>query len=514
MLEQTGFLFALPRELRDLIYEFYLAVEGGYVFNPNTVRLVTANNNNALIDLALAYTCKLAAAEMHNLGLKVNAINFFTVFSDEKRSTIGRFQSIYKAYTDVEQGLLSLAGPWIDEEIFRQIEDSYPQFTGLLYVIKRGGICINSTTNTSWGEVPSLFRAFISKTLRLVSHNPGYCRAVSDSLFMSWVSPHLHEFLSFSHPAWVVPTEVILDDMRRTTRLNFMYPEYSMREKYRLSATSTALNYITSLSPEVFSSIRKIVLHENHTSICWPESHAQYMIPMCRRNPNLRIEQRVGLWMNVWPASSDRITTLLGNDYATLSSDGLHVLHSGNTTRPSLAPWIMETLALPSLGMPPDTFKLVFDGEVIDNITSRVLEDSELTSRVFAVTQRDAAWQGVFEEFGISQDVIAGSSTWQQMIGNQSYIMRGFPEAVRDITEGSSPLISCNFKVGSSWNTEELQSESFTWSLHQWEEQWLDNHTETFSTDPFLPEWLSIRLEDVVPGGDDLGDDEEALNLG
>ncbi|KAF7449583.1 hypothetical protein A1F99_066320 [Pyrenophora tritici-repentis] len=49
--------------------------------------------------------------EMPNLGLKVNAINFSTVFSDEKRSTIGRFQSLCKAYADVEQGLLSLAGP-------------------------------------------------------------------------------------------------------------------------------------------------------------------------------------------------------------------------------------------------------------------------------------------------------------------------------------------------------------------------------------------------------------------
>ncbi|KAA8619116.1 hypothetical protein PtrSN002B_011009 [Pyrenophora tritici-repentis] len=174
----------------------------------------------------------------------------------------------------------------------------------------------------------------------------------------------------------------------------------------------------------------------------------------------------------------------------------------------------METLALPSLGMPPDTFKLVFDGEVMDNITSRVLEDEELTSRVFAVAQRDAEWQGVFEKFGTSRDVIPGSTTWQQMIGNRSYIMGGFPESMRDITERNSPLISCNFKVRSNWNTEELRSESRTWSLNQWEKQWLDHHTEKFSTDPFLPEWLSIRLEDVVPGGDDLGEEEEALNLG
>ena len=77
MLDQRGPLFALPRELREIIYEYYLIVEGGYAFNPDTDKLTTADNEP--IDLALSYTCKLAAVEMRNLGLKVNTINFFTV---------------------------------------------------------------------------------------------------------------------------------------------------------------------------------------------------------------------------------------------------------------------------------------------------------------------------------------------------------------------------------------------------------------------------------------------------
>lgn len=57
-------LFKLPRELRDLIYEFY------------------AYDKNIGRALNLAYTCKAAAAELPSVLLRANKIAFTPAYSD------------------------------------------------------------------------------------------------------------------------------------------------------------------------------------------------------------------------------------------------------------------------------------------------------------------------------------------------------------------------------------------------------------------------------------------------
>lgn len=60
-------LLKLPGELRDLIYELYLTVQGGYIPNYAIGKLTVADGK--AVDLALTYTCKLVVAEMHGLAL-------------------------------------------------------------------------------------------------------------------------------------------------------------------------------------------------------------------------------------------------------------------------------------------------------------------------------------------------------------------------------------------------------------------------------------------------------------
>ena len=52
-------LFTLPRELRDMIYEYYLSTENGYSYCYETGKLT--ERDGLPIDIALTYTCKLAA---------------------------------------------------------------------------------------------------------------------------------------------------------------------------------------------------------------------------------------------------------------------------------------------------------------------------------------------------------------------------------------------------------------------------------------------------------------------
>ncbi|KAB5515452.1 hypothetical protein GE09DRAFT_1159663 [Coniochaeta sp. 2T2.1] len=66
----------LPRELRDMIYEEYAAVDGGHIFNPDSGKLRSAKPHAH--PLALQRTCKRAALEMTGLALSLNTVTFST----------------------------------------------------------------------------------------------------------------------------------------------------------------------------------------------------------------------------------------------------------------------------------------------------------------------------------------------------------------------------------------------------------------------------------------------------
>jgi hypothetical protein len=66
----------LPRELRDIIYRYYILDADGYHFDFDSGKLRTSNDRT--VDLALTYTCTTVAAEMNNIALESNLIIFST----------------------------------------------------------------------------------------------------------------------------------------------------------------------------------------------------------------------------------------------------------------------------------------------------------------------------------------------------------------------------------------------------------------------------------------------------
>ena len=87
-------LLRLPRELRDLIYEEYVRVDGGYVYNPETNRLAHADGSP--IDLSLRRVCRQLASEVQGLALKLNTITFETCFSEASREDAGMHHAIVR----------------------------------------------------------------------------------------------------------------------------------------------------------------------------------------------------------------------------------------------------------------------------------------------------------------------------------------------------------------------------------------------------------------------------------
>ncbi|KAK0736564.1 hypothetical protein B0T21DRAFT_367183 [Apiosordaria backusii] len=117
------FLTVLPREIRDLIYYEYLFTDKGYVldFEAGKLRM----HSGAPIDLALSYTCRILAAEMRGLALRINTVTFSTVTSPALRARAGRFECILRHIRFQEQLLLYriARSPEFD---LKKLEASFP----------------------------------------------------------------------------------------------------------------------------------------------------------------------------------------------------------------------------------------------------------------------------------------------------------------------------------------------------------------------------------------------------
>ncbi|KAK1497100.1 hypothetical protein CTAM01_08112 [Colletotrichum tamarilloi] len=88
-------LLSIPREVRDLIYEHYTIVEGGYIYESDDLlggRLKRADGRP--IDLNLMYACRLVANEMRHLALRSNTLTFSTITSESGPSPLAMLEGL------------------------------------------------------------------------------------------------------------------------------------------------------------------------------------------------------------------------------------------------------------------------------------------------------------------------------------------------------------------------------------------------------------------------------------
>ncbi|KAF6814644.1 hypothetical protein CMUS01_12599 [Colletotrichum musicola] len=80
--------FGLPGEVRNMIYKYYLPVDGGYIFDnaafASSGKFRLMNADCTPVRQGLMFTCK-AGLEMRGLGLHLNGITFTTVDTGEDR---------------------------------------------------------------------------------------------------------------------------------------------------------------------------------------------------------------------------------------------------------------------------------------------------------------------------------------------------------------------------------------------------------------------------------------------
>ncbi|KAF9871260.1 hypothetical protein CkaCkLH20_11181 [Colletotrichum karsti] len=526
-------LFRLPRELRDLVYWHYLVVQDGYLCDQDTFatgKLKRADGQpRSSLDLALVYTCKRIAHELDRggLALALNTITFTTLYSDHLTIRAHVFGSlVVDGLGYLRTAMLNSLAPSLPEQAVAHIRAAYPQFAPLLHGLRSERPPVPSlsrvanwhlmnTRHGPYGETPSVYRDFVRHALRVAVDNPEVVPAIR-----AWLPPcpseaytdvfdprywYPHGIIGNTTEPWDIPSPAELATLEASLSADRHIKEIiaqNDRSKYRFSAAAAAIHFLRSAPHHTRKHMRKVVLREDHEAVAHPESHALGLVPFCREYPLLRIERRVSLWTNVflpdlrYPTPAERC-----GHVGTRSTPSL--LHSDQITG-NLAPWVMEAAALGPAGMPPGSFSLVLADDGVPELCTQIFD---------CVVHRDVAWQQAWVASvgdGLSwperrgQDVFRYGrphpraimsyrepQTHEDRPGFWGYFFEDFPQAVRDMVDGTSN-VRCEFFPGTPWDVAELIVQARTWGPRAWEKEWFKHSPAHWETAPPLPNWEAI----------------------
>ncbi|KDN68579.1 hypothetical protein CSUB01_10601 [Colletotrichum sublineola] len=366
----AGF-FVLPREIRDMVYRHYVAVEGGYVCE----------------------TEDFVAEEMHGLALRTNPIKFSTLSGNDDLGRLARkfhslIESLNRFRLDMSKSML---GKYTTQEAYGRLKALYPQYTPLLDALRAATPLLPMReVRGTYGEAPSVFRHFVRDVLQIIhSCNP---RAI-DRMMEAWLvtrrDPGQMHILSVLHcpiEPWIVPAPY---DLRQLDFIAHGYSNESLRGdywKWRFSAASAAIFFLQCLPDTVRTHVRRLIVEEDQVAVAFPESHGRGFIPFCRENPLLRVERRVNIWRNVFQS---HYPFYLPAQHQYMRNLGNETPLDSATITCSVSSWITEARALIPSGMPESSYLLVLDGNPVPQLCTRIFQ---------SIVQRDVAWQSAWTE--------------------------------------------------------------------------------------------------------------------
>ena len=309
----------LPREICNEIHGYYVS-EDCYIFNHDSGKLRTPRG---LVDLNLMYTCRKVADEMKGLALKSNTLSFSTIYADSQRLQAGYFNilltRLYRARIVIftMTGLFSpVSGtvtppifittgtpelrPFMTQAILDELAHLWPQFMSPEYQFARDEWSTKRAfaVATHPDATESESRRLVDHALNLLSANVDFAPAVDRMNSTHVHLKHLYArdvLASFDTDPWTIPSKKDLTGISkdRIFRLHSSSEPDINQFKFRYSAVTATIKFFSSLFRSIHQHIRKVVLHEDHVAVAYPECHAQGLIPYCLQNPLVRFERRV-----------------------------------------------------------------------------------------------------------------------------------------------------------------------------------------------------------------------------
>ncbi|KAF5714859.1 hypothetical protein FMUND_7240 [Fusarium mundagurra] len=506
---KTTFL-DLPLELRQQVYHDYFKVDGGYVYDVDSDKLVQADRQP--ISISLRYACRSVAEETKSIPFQLNSITFSTLYRKDLQHQAAIHSNLIRFHTVLLSELLLRMRYFVTPEMFDQVDEVAPhylqriksringcirddEYEGSLFYRKefRAVTEFDQSTDVTvasldWNDSTIGFQHAIVCILHQISAKnsveiakainevlPGWTDSASpeqlfDMSFDHWDIPSLsrltetaerlqrHRFLD-SLSDWL-PVKFDSDPTAFDTR--YKGPKYTYRRKYWFSATAAAIKFLTRMSPTQRGDLRKLVLNEGTIAVGFPESHAIGMIPFCKQNPRLHIEQRVDVWQNL-AMSSERPSAYSLNGIHFERSEPQagehHFLDSiyGPEQDVVFSNWVVHGMEVVRAGMPIGSWSVVFDGS----------PDLNLATDLFTtLLKRTIVWQTFYTDC-VSLGLFTGP-------GHPDYPFATVASDERAPERKRSSIFQCNFNLGRPWDLDEIAAnynihkEDFKWELYYW----------------------------------------------
>ncbi|KAJ4311058.1 hypothetical protein N0V84_010636 [Fusarium piperis] len=482
-------LLALPYEVREQIFQHYFEINGGYVYDGESEKLVTADGQ--LIDLSLMYTCRSIADDTKHIPLSVNTITFSTVYREDWRERAGGLAYILDFQRQLQVDMIHCLVRFITPEMYSQLGLKFPQstpnirehLTAHLRFLERtnwhherrfdnssgsrGGLITRhfglrlhqfDTFYWTWGVTDSSVSGAIAYTLRLLAEkHPAEFAELIDEALPGWTDSHSpDELLELPFDPWAIPSlsELVeAADRLRAYRLwecleAWHHAERNertgnrYREKLYFSAAAIAIRFLDQLPEPQRLQIRNMIINEDRLAVGRSEGHILGLIPFCRENPRLRVEQRVNLWRNLtlrleMPSTHEAIKLAEDDDddrIARANTICFYRLHA------ALASWGLHVMEVVGEGMPAGTFSFVLDGD----------PDLHLSSDLFdRLVHPTVAWLKAYTECssrGLSPQ------PYQDLF---YFPTAAYLKGIEPLLGGASFLRS-NFNLGQPWDYDKL----------------------------------------------------------
>ncbi|SCV44625.1 uncharacterized protein FFB14_08283 [Fusarium fujikuroi] len=271
-------LLGLPFELREQIYHEYFTVDGGYVYDGDSCKLVQASNQP--IELSLRYACRAIAHETGQHPFTLNAITFSTLHRQDWRKQTHWADYIMVHHTSFQDAMLT--------QLKRRI-------------------------------TPECTRTLISSILK---KDPLEFSQAIGEILPGWADSHsVLEFFNLTFDPWAIPSVDEVKDKLEELQLSSLWetpdswhqleeklpgytgPEYRYQQKIRLSAAAVTIKFLGQISRQQRLYVSKLVLNEDRNAISSPECHVLGLISFFRENSKLIVEHRLNLWRNILPTS-------------------------------------------------------------------------------------------------------------------------------------------------------------------------------------------------------------------
>ncbi|KAF5702438.1 hypothetical protein FGLOB1_9594 [Fusarium globosum] len=463
----------LPLELRQQIYHEYFKVDGGYVHDSDSDKLTQADHQP--ISLSLRYACRSVAEETKSFPFKLNSITFSTLYRKDLQHQAAIHSTLIRFHTVLLSELLLRMRHFVTPEMFDEVEEVAPQYIKAIKwrindcigydqhpelppqdfedVANFHNIGVLTRAELDWNDSTLGFQRAVVCILRQINakNAADIAEAINEALPGWTKSSSPEELFDMSFDHWDIPSlSCLRETAERLQRQRFLE---SLGNWHRVQDHDSGFL-------------------DSRISIGFPESHAIGMIPFCKENPKMHLEQRVDVWNNLVMSSERPTAYRLTNMYFERSEPEAGEYYSlYDVYAPDqdsyFTNWVVHGLEVVKAGMPARSWSVVFDGEPDLNLATDLFTTIIKRTIVWHTFYSDCVSLGLFTDPSHPEYPFATSTSDKRV-----------PERMR------SSIFQCNFNLDRPWNLDKIAADH---NVHN------DEHEGDLSF------WLRSTVDDSEP---------------